>query len=139
LRVVLVEPERERLAIEDLLLDTRFEHVPHLLAGRRMAMKDRHCLPHALHFLVADHDPVRIGVIRLAAPDVQQENEPAEQEEMNEWILEQSQHRNNLPRKKPSVQQPQPSGYRNEGRTSDRLGRTRSNTLAVLSEKINNG
>jgi hypothetical protein len=60
-------------------------------------MKDDERLPHALNFLVANNNLIRIVTLRRGAPRIERKQHCPEQQKMYERILEQSQHHDNLP------------------------------------------
>ena len=86
--VVLLEAERECLAIEDLLLDVVLDQAVEFRRGRRPAPRALEQLGQVPDFRLGDHDPIRPFVGHFADHAVEQEQSRAQHQEMEQRLTQ---------------------------------------------------
>ena len=89
-RVIALEPHRERLAVIDLVAHPRVDQRLLLVGGRRPLPDPLELHDEALDLLLRHEDLVRRGESLAIEPAVQREQQRPEQQEVDEWLPDES-------------------------------------------------
>ena len=112
--VVLVEPERERLAIQHLVANRRLDERIELLGRRLAALQHRGRGARLRDLLRRDDDRIAAGRDGLAAPSRHREQRGANQQKMHERIFDEPRHASPETEKRPRIMAARAAGHKEE-------------------------